>query len=100
MAPERLFGVLPVSYTHLQQRISEEEDRIRREAERRADLARESAEEDVRAAADRARQEALSAASSTAPDWERAEATEGDSESGPVPRRRRGGPGSGGYRTF
>ena len=83
-----------------QQRISEEEDRIRREAERRADLARESAEEDVRAAADRARQEALSAASSTAPDWERAEATEGDSESGPAPRRRRGGPGSGGYRTF
>jgi len=58
-----------------------------------------SAEEDVQAAADRARQEALSAASSTAPDWERADSDD-DPDSGPSPRRRRGGPGAGGYRTF
>ena len=55
------------------------------------------ADDDVQAAADRARQEALSAASSTAPEWERSEAEGGD---GPTPRRRRGGPGAGGYRTF
>ena len=85
-----------------EQRLRDEDERIRREADRRAELAQQSADDEVRAAADRARQEARSAASSTAPEWERTESfrDSGEDDSGPSPRRRRGGPGAGGYRTF